>query len=407
MTLSQHAPCSSTAHPEFAQYEYGENKSDANISELIEMLGSISEFRKDKGKIYNLPFILATCVVAALSGAKNYREIATTVANIPQGMLRLMGAKWNYFTFRYEFPRKTTIWLALTSIDAGELDEASGKWLLSQARKNREDDGSFTWEFSMDGKVMRGAWTDENDQFTLFSAMLHREKITIAQVRVPDGTKENTQVQTLADKCDIREGETALVTLDAAHSGKKTGEIIGEKEGWDYLITLKTDKPKLYQKAKEKIAPKLLKPPSDVIEETKRGCMKIWSCWTADSKGINYPHLSQVACIRREVFDSAGVKISKDVAILMTSAKQERMTAAELNRHARNHWSIENQSHYIRDTVYREDDNTAYSGNGPNGLAALHNLAIGLLRLKGTKNVRETTELIHLDLTRAMHFMET
>ena len=91
----------------------------------------------------------------------------------------------------------------------------------------------------------------------------------------------------------------------------------------------------------------------------------------------------------------------------MTSAKRGRMTAAELSRHARNHWSIENQSHYIRDTVYREDDNTGYSGNGPNGLAALRNLAIGLLRLKGIRNIRETTELIHLDLTRAISFMET
>ena len=153
--------------------------------------------------MHGLSFILASCLVAVLGGARNYREIATVVAAIPQWMLRLMGADWSYFTGRYEYPRKTTIWLALKSVDAAELDEASGKWLMAQARKGREGNGSFSWEIAMDGKALRGAWTDENSQFTLFSAMLHREAITIAQVRVPDGTKETTQVQALVDKCGV------------------------------------------------------------------------------------------------------------------------------------------------------------------------------------------------------------
>jgi predicted transposase YbfD/YdcC len=357
--------------------------------------------------VYNLAFILAACLVAVLGGAKNYREISTTVAAIPQWMLCLMGAEWNYFTLRYEHPRKTTIWNTLSRVDAAALDEVTGKWLLSQARRDGRGDGPFTWEIAMDGKALRGAWTDENDQFTLFSAMLHREQVTIAQVRVPDGTKETTQVQALVDKCEIMEGETALATLDAAFSGKGTGKIIGGKEGWDYLITLKADKPKLYGKAKEKITEALRNPPGDVMKEAGRGRTKGWSCWTCDANGIDFPHLEQVACILREVFSATGEKVSKEVAIVITSANPEKMTAANINRHVRNHWGIENTSHYVRDTVYREDHNQAYSGNGPNALAALRNLAIGLFRLKSVQNIKEATELIHLDRTRAIQFMTT
>jgi predicted transposase YbfD/YdcC len=83
------------------------------------------------------------------------------------------------------------------------------------------------------------------------------------------------------------------------------------------------------------------------------------------------------------------------------------MTAADANRHTRNHWGIENKSHYIRDTVYREDGNQSYPGNGPQGLAALHNLAIGLLRLKGARSIKETTELIHLNLMRSVQYLIT
>jgi hypothetical protein len=41
--------------------------------------------------------------------------------------------------------------------------------------------------------------------------MLHREGITIAQVRVPDGTNEITQADTLLNAVEIPEGEPSLV----------------------------------------------------------------------------------------------------------------------------------------------------------------------------------------------------
>jgi hypothetical protein len=33
----------------------------------------------------------------------------------------------------------------LAVVDAGELDRITTEWLLSQARRNQEDNGSFTW----------------------------------------------------------------------------------------------------------------------------------------------------------------------------------------------------------------------------------------------------------------------
>ena len=73
------------------------------------------------------------------------------------------------------------------------------------------------------------------------------------------------------------------------------------------------------------------------------------------------------------------------------------MTAADVNRHTRRHWGIENKSHYIRDTVYREDDSQAYSGNGPHALASLRNLTLGLFRLKNENAIKETTEWVCRD----------
>lgn len=45
--------------------------------------------------------------------------------------------------------------------------------------------------------------------------------------------------------------------------------------------------------------------------------------------------------------------------------------------------------------------------NGPHTLAATRNLAISLMRIKGVKAIKETTELIAADRTRALKFMIT
>jgi predicted transposase YbfD/YdcC len=267
---------------------------------------------------------------------------------------------------------------------------------LAQARKYRNEDGGIEWVIAIDGKVLRGAWTDENDKVTLFSAMLQEEALTVAQVRVPDGTNEITQVKALAKELGIQDGETVLATLDAAHCNKETAKFIGGKPGWNYLITVKTDKPSLYREAAGKIRPLLSRDPDDVMTDRSRGVIKTWSCWIAEAGEINFPHISQVACIRREVHSLTGQKISKDIAIQVTSATREEMSGAAMNK-----------SHYTRDTVYREDHNQSWKGNGPRTLASLRNFATGLFRMKNVRSIKEATELVHMDRMVAFHYMAT
>jgi predicted transposase YbfD/YdcC len=367
------------------------------------MLAAVTDPRSPQGIQHLLQFVLAVCVVAMLAGAKNYREIASYAADICQSLLKKLGAEWNWFTLRYKYPSKSTIRNVLTRIDAAELDRITGAWLSAQARK----DGKGEWEIALDGKVMRGAWTDENDKVTLFSAMLHREAITIAQVRVPDGTNEITQAVTLLDTAKVPEGESVLVTLDAAHTQRETAETICGKPGWDYLMTVKGNQPSLQRAVFDRILPLLAGAPHHVMEEHSRGRIKKWSCWIADAEGIDFPHAAQAAFIRREIFEISGDRISKEHALILTSRESGKMTAADANRHTRGHWGIENKSHYIRDTLYREDHGQAWAGNGPQALASLRNLALGLFRLKNVKAIKETTEWVCRDQARALQFMTT
>ena len=221
-----------------------------------------------------MEFILTICVVAVLAGAKNYREIGSHAADMPQELMKKLGAKWNWFKFRYGYPGKLAIRRALIGIDAAVLDAITCAWIFTQARRDADKGG---WVIALDGKVLRGAWTDENDKVTLFSAMLDDEAVTVAQVRVPDGTNEITQADALPDALKIPGGESVLVTIDAAHTQRETAEAIGEEPGYDYLMTVKGNQPSLQKKVAEKILPLLRKAPCHVIEEHSRGRIRRWS----------------------------------------------------------------------------------------------------------------------------------
>jgi len=128
-----------------------ESAEDADISSLLGRLASVTDPRSPQGIQHALEFVLAVCVVATLAGAKNYREIAGHTADIPQPLLRKLGAGWCWFRLRYKHPSESTIRNVLTRIGAAGLDLITGTWLAAQARKNAEGE----WVIAVDGKVMR------------------------------------------------------------------------------------------------------------------------------------------------------------------------------------------------------------------------------------------------------------
>lgn len=189
---------------------------------------------------------------------------------------------------------------------------------------------------------MRGAWTAENDKVALFSAVKHRDAVMIAQVSVPDGTDETSRAPALLDALDaLGPGEGAvLVTLDAVHTSRETAREIKKRPNYGYLMNVKGNRPWLLESVFAKIAPETRKSPADVMRERSRGQVRQWSCWTTDASGIDFPGASQVVLILREVFEISSQRVSKELALMITSRPPGKMTAARINRSTRNHWGI-------------------------------------------------------------------
>nr|WP_245658988.1 ISAs1 family transposase [Microtetraspora malaysiensis] len=366
------------------------------------MLAQIDDPRDPRGVRHPLPAILAVAAITTLAGARNHREMGDHAADLPQDLLWLAGARYCPSRRRYLAPSSSTLYRILLDIDAAELDLHVGTWL----RAHTTGDTS-TWAVAIDGKVLRGSW-NQDGKLTLFSAMLHEHGTVLGQVRVPTGTNEITQVDALLDPMDL---QGALITADAAHTRDDTARYIVEAKKADYLLTIKGNRPNLLKAAIAACTRMLTSgPPQHVTTTRGHGRINRWSTWVTDAtsvNGLDLPFANQLGCIRRDVLALDGQPLTKEFAIVVTSRAADRLDAVGLDRYTRGHWGVENLEHRCRDTVWDEDARQAYTGNGPQVMATLRNLALSLIRRTGVTEITRTVQSIGRDPMRALRLIAT
>lgn len=80
-------------------------------------------------------------------------------------------------------------------------------------------------------------------------------------------------------------------------------------------------------------------------------------------------------------------EVQEEVTYGLTSLPPDRADATRLLRIIRQHWHIENRSHWVRDVTYGEDQSQVRVGSIPQVMAALRNAVIGLLRATGDAGI--------------------
>lgn len=113
---------------------------------------------------------------------------------------------------------------------------------------------------------------------------------------------------------------------------------------------------------------------------------------------LPFPHVNQVWLIERYVTDLDGTPLSAVAALGVTNLSPEHTTPERLASLVRNHWGIESL-HWLRDTVYREDNSTVRTRSGPRVMAGLRNLAVGAHHLAGRRDITEASR----EASRAIH----
>jgi len=366
---------------------------DGQVPGLLEVLAQVADPRKRRGRRFGLVFMLAVAVVCVLAGAKSFREIGDQAADLPQELLAALGGRPHPLRRAITAPSEKRIRTLLQDLDAAALDVITGSWLRALAAAGRLE--HLLTAIAIDGKWLRGV---ADGQVKLFAAMLHDEKVMIAQHRIPDDTNEITQVRELLDPVGLT---GAVVTADAAHAQHDTADYIAGERRADYLLTVKGNQPGLQRAIYDTVSAACGTAPDHVAIDYSHGRIIRRSIWVTSADGTGFPHAAQVMRIRRDTYDLTGTALAKEVVHGITSLDPARGTPAVLAGLTQGQWGIESV-HWIRDTAYAEDANTGYAGNGPQVMATLRNIAISLLHLAGITEITRTLQRITRDRTRAL-----
>ena len=365
-----------------------------DVPGLLEVLAQVQGLRKRRGRRYLLAFVLAVAVACVLAGAGNFREIGDQGADLPQEVLARLGGKPHPLRRVIIAPSEKRIRTLIHVVGADVLDDLIGGWLRALADTGRLD--HLLTAIAIDWKWLRGV---ADGQVKLFAAMLHEEKkVMIAQHRIPDETTETTQVKELLEPVDL---ENAVVTADAAHAQRETAEYIaGSKDdgnrGSDYFLFVKGNQPSLQKAIFGAIQKDGPCEPDHAELDYGHGRITRRSLWVTSAEGIDFPHVTRIARIRRDRYDIDGALISKEIVHAVTSLDGGRASAADLARIARGQWGVESV-HWVRDT--------GYAGNGPQVMATLRNLAISLLYLSGVTEITRTLQAIGRDRNRILSYL--
>ena len=103
-------------------------------------------------------------------------------------------------------------------------------------------------------------------------------------------------------------------------------------------------------------------------------------------------------------YDTGGTAITKEIVHGITSLDARRGTPEVLAQVTRGQWGIESV-HWLRDTAWREDQNTGYAGNGPQVMASLRNIAVSLLHIAGVTEILRTLQAICRDRNRILDYL--
>lgn len=104
---------------------------------------------------------------------------------------------------------------------------------------------------------------------------------------------------------------------------------------------------------------------------------------------MGFPYVQQIFKIERDRFNLEGEMISEEIIYGITSASSKQVSPERLMQGIREHWSIENCDHYVKDVTLQEDACRVRLSRSVQILSMVRNLVLNILRKIGFYNMAE------------------
>jgi predicted transposase YbfD/YdcC len=361
-------------------------ESDVDVVSLLAVLGRVSDPRSRRGVRHRLTVVLVIGVCAVLGGMRSFVAIAQwakdSVETCP--LLRAhLGIS--------RVPAESTIRRTLQRVDPQELDLLLGWWAQQHTRPQ---DGP-THErrvVAIDGKTLRGSKGTDGAQRHLLAAFDHTHGVVLGQVDVAAKTNEVPMLPVLLAGIDIR---SAVITADAMHAVRSHAVYLHER-GAHYVLTVKSNQPALRAQlarlpwTQVSVAHRSRENGHGRTESRTVKTVAVAETAGPGGHGLLFPHAARaIKIVRTRTVRTRAktVKRTIETVYAITSLDVRDATGTQIGGYVREHWGVENRLHYVRDMTWDEDRSQVRTGNGPQVMASLRNLAITILRLAGETNI--------------------
>ena len=367
---------------------------------LLDMLAEVSDPRKKKGLRHPLKAMLGVLVVGLLCGHKGYTCIATWLRRQPT-LAKALGFKHR------KTPAGSTFHNLLKALDVEKLEQTLTKWVMATYQRCPFFENRLT-AVAIDGKSLHGTDTQESRRLHLLAAVSHELGIPLAQCAVGEKTNEIPVASQLLKHFDVAR---KVITTDALLTQRGFCKDILAANA-DYALPVKANQKQLFEDIRDLFEPLSETDPPEVNArrfenlhtqaeahldrhtdvETAHGftTTRTLRSSTLLTPETDWPGLAQVYeyHIHRQHTQTREITHYKQYGI--TSLLPEKATAEDLLKLRREHWSIENKLHWVRDVIFDEDASQARTGSIPHVMAALRNAAISVLRFTGRTKISQT-----------------
>ena len=189
------------------------------------------------------------------------------------------------------------------------------------------------------------------------------------------------------------------MTADALHTQREHADWLVTRKQAAFVLIVKANQPSLHQQLAT--LPWRDIPVADHIRDRGHGRVELRRLQVTTVAGLDFPHATQALRITRRTRPLAGRRWRTVTVYAVTSLTAAQAHPARLADYARGHWGIE-ALHHIRDTTFAEDACQVRTGTAPRAMASLRNLAIGILRAHGHRNLAAALRCNARDATRVL-----
>ena len=329
----------------------------------------VTDVRINRGKNHPLIEMIFVSLCATICGADGWADVERF------GKAKLSWLR-RFLPFESGIASHDTLGRVFSRLDSVQFYAALQGWVS-------EITGALEGEtVAFDGKTLRGSFDTASSKSALHSvsAWACGLRLCLGLNSVDDKSNEIPAVQQLIDMLDL---QGAVVTADAMHCQKATAEKIIDKEA-DYILFVKGNQPTLKNELQESILEAFESDNKNIRQYQKseknrnreefRSMMvmpvpkdsSVFEQW----KGIRT--IGQI--YRAREIDG---KVEEEQTLFISSLEPK---VREHNQRVRQHWSIENQQHYILDVTFSEDSSRIRKGSAPEISSVFRRLALSILQ---------------------------